>query len=312
MSSGPERKASRLRPGRPRRERVVAGVDEVRADLEARRAQAARGERSEQAGRDRRLAGARARAADDDPRDHAAASRRAAPCSGQRRRPHRRARRRRLGHAVGPGGRDRATPAQRGDRAGVVRAVMRVRAVVGADGERPAGARDGVAERRRATRRRAPRAPRPWRRRRGGAPASSGAPTWTTTRRRAALDRVDRGTGLGVQVGVDVAGRAGRDDERARPAGGRSRRPRRGAATTTVVSSSARGRRAPSAQTRTPAPPAGARPLRRRRATRRWPCVHAPPSAAATMRAMPARAREPSSRRTSARHGAMSFGTGTP
>src|SRR6187401_3037740 len=53
-------------PRSPGRERVVAGVDEVRADLE-------RGdvrERGHDPGRDRRLAGAAAGAGDDDPRDH--------------------------------------------------------------------------------------------------------------------------------------------------------------------------------------------------------------------------------------------------
>ena len=84
-----------------------------------------------------------------------------------------------------------------------------------------------------------------------------------------------------------------------------------GAATTTVLSSSARGSVAPSGQTRTSGPPAGADPSGAN-STIRWPCVQAPPSAAATRRAMPALARVSSSRQTSARHGTRPRGTGTP
>ena len=48
ISSGPLRNASRLRPGRPEAQRVVARVDVVRADLEALHAQPARAQRADQ------------------------------------------------------------------------------------------------------------------------------------------------------------------------------------------------------------------------------------------------------------------------
>ena len=119
----------------------------------------------------------------------------------------------RLGHAVGPGGRDAVPPAQRGHRAGVVPAVERVGAVVGADGERPAHAGDGVAQGRQ----------------QGGVQRLEGVRLggWVAAvgglvgradvdhhAPRAALDGIDRRAGLRVQIGVDVARRARRDEER--------------------------------------------------------------------------------------------------
>ena len=74
-----EQRRDELRAGQERvevatraagRERVVAGVDEVRADLERRRLVAALGERGDQPAGDGRLARAGARARDDDPRYH--------------------------------------------------------------------------------------------------------------------------------------------------------------------------------------------------------------------------------------------------
>ena len=299
---GPGEEGVEVAPGAPAGQRVVAGIDEVGADLEARRAQAARGERREQAGGDRGLAGTRARPADDDARDHAAAStglaRAAARPACARRAGGRGASVMRFGPAR-PAGAIAAAPAQRGHRAGVVRAVERVGAVVGADGERPPARATAVAQRRQQR-----RVERLERGDLGGGVAAMGRLVGRADVHhdplRAALDRVDRGAGLGVQVGVDVAGRAGRDDSaapssRAQPAAA----PR--AATTTVLSSSARGsgrRRARRARRRRRrGRPGTARPGRERARTgRRWPWVHAPPSAAAIVRAMPALAREPSAR----------------
>ena len=147
-------------PRAARGERVVARVDVVGADLEALHG----------AGRARRSAADAARVAtvvlpapelvprDDDARDHAAAStraRRAAarpPAHGARRAA-------RLGQAArGRPARCRAPQRSAGTAAASCAPSRGSHAVVGADGERAAGPRDGVAQRREQLRRRAPRA----------------------------------------------------------------------------------------------------------------------------------------------------------
>src|SRR5271155_6212582 len=62
-------------PGTPSGERVVARIDVVGPDLEALNGRAVGTQRADQSARDRRLACARARAGDDDARDHAATAR---------------------------------------------------------------------------------------------------------------------------------------------------------------------------------------------------------------------------------------------